>query len=91
MFGASNRYAGEGDNPILDQDLDDPDGYEEPDPGLLEEKNGEVAWPCPPDSPPESRPYSGAGSVRQERNAPQAVPYPAGPCRGLLAANNPKG
>nr|XP_023504976.1 WD repeat-containing protein 97 isoform X4 [Equus caballus] len=39
VFGASNRYAGEGDNPILDQDLDDPDGYEEPDPGLLEEKN----------------------------------------------------
>lgn len=34
VFGASNRYAGEGDNPILDQDLDDPDGYEEPDPGL---------------------------------------------------------
>uniref|UniRef100_A0A8C4LRF1 WD repeat domain 97 n=1 Tax=Equus asinus asinus TaxID=83772 RepID=A0A8C4LRF1_EQUAS len=39
VFGASHRYAGEGDNPILDQDLDDPDGYEEPDPGLLEEKN----------------------------------------------------
>lgn len=47
---ASNPYSVEGDSLLLDLDLYDVDSYDIPDPGLLKEKNGEVAWRRPPDA-----------------------------------------
>ncbi|XP_027949357.1 LOW QUALITY PROTEIN: WD repeat-containing protein 97 [Eumetopias jubatus] len=43
---ASNPYSVEG-NKCLDPDVCDADSCDIPDPGLLKEKNGEVAWPRP--------------------------------------------
>lgn len=44
---ASNPCSVEGDSLLLDLDLYDADSYDIPDPGLLKEKNGEVAWRRP--------------------------------------------
>lgn len=45
VLDANNPFSVEGDGLILDLGLDT-DSYDVPDPGLLKEKNGEVAWPC---------------------------------------------
>lgn len=52
MSEAGNPYSAEGDSLLLDPDLYDADTDDIPDPGLLKEKNGEVALPGPPPTPP---------------------------------------
>ena len=44
VLDASNPYTVGGDYLILDQDPYETDIYEVPDPGLLKEERGEVAW-----------------------------------------------
>lgn len=46
VWDASNPFSVEGNSLALDPDQYDTDIDDIPDPGLLEEKNGEVAWPC---------------------------------------------
>lgn len=87
MSEADNPYSAEGDSLLLDPDLYDADTYDIPDPGLLKEKNGEVALPGPPPAPraPPPRPHdSRPASLGREFCLPrchttQAVP---GPCAG---------
>lgn len=62
VWDASNSFSVEGNSLALDPDQYDTDIDDIPDPGLLEEKNGEVAWP-------KSRPHSGTGSVHQEQGS----------------------
>lgn len=66
VWDASNPFTIEGDHLIPDLDLYDADIYDVPDPGLLNEEDGEVARPRPPDGPLGRRPHSSAGSVLWE-------------------------
>lgn len=78
---ASNPFSVEDNNLTLDTDLYDADGYDIPDPGLLQEKNGEMAWPRPQDGPPKSSPQAQALSTRNTRFRGQS-PNPQGPPEG---------
>lgn len=66
---ASNPFSVEGDSLIQDLDLHDTDSYDVPDPGLLKEKNGEVAWPRRPRRPPDGS-HSGTSSVCHDTAPP---------------------
>ena len=74
VLDSSNPFSVEGDNLTLDPDLYEADSYDIPDPGLLKEKNGEVASPCPQDDHPKSSPPSSMGAFHQEYSAPWTVP-----------------
>ncbi|KAM5137403.1 LOW QUALITY PROTEIN: WD repeat-containing protein 97 [Callospermophilus lateralis] len=54
MLDTSKPLSSEGDNLLLDSDLYDVDGFDNPDPGLLSEKNGEGDWPYPLGTWPET-------------------------------------
>lgn len=81
----SNPFSVEGDSLILGLDLYDADSYDVPDPGLLKEKNGEVAWPRSPRSP-RDRPHSGTGSVCRDTTLRGESPNLARHSGGPLAA-----
>lgn len=85
MSEAGNPYSAEGDSLLLDPDLYDADTDDIPDPGLLKEKNGEVALPGPPPTPPprphDSRPASlGREFCLPRRPTTRAVPSPCAGC-----------
>lgn len=41
----SSPLSSEGDNLSQDEDVYDADGFANPDPGVLKERNGEASWP----------------------------------------------
>lgn len=87
---ASNPYSVEGESLLLDLDLYDVDSYDILDPGLLKEKNGEVAWRRPPDTHMTAgMPCSGRRSVCCDTTLPGQALNPAGPGReGLPPASS---
>lgn len=74
VWGASKPFTMEGDPLTPDLDLCDADLHDVPDPGLLNEEDGEVSRPRPPDGPLGRRPHSSSGSVLWECSTPRAVP-----------------
>lgn len=70
ILDASNAYSVEGNNQILDANAGIDDS---PEPGPLEEKNGEVSWPRPQNGLPKSGPHPDTGSVCQEHSTPLVV------------------
>lgn len=74
---ASNLFASEGDNAVLDTDVYDQEGYDVPDPGVLSERHGEGTYHCP-DTPLRGRYFSDFGSVA-EVELPWTLPDPSCP------------